>query len=278
VVLTTAALYFGYLAFGCLAPIRLVKLQEIGVGFYRFFGFTCVVLQALSFGFLLFSGNDRFGPIYFAASIAFLLFTLVFTLALRSRRENWIRWSFWSAVFSGLLTVILPWSHFILPPHLEAIGDMAEKMGWGPAWFYMLHALTAALVMGFATLAMMLGHWYLVTPKLSITPLKRFAGGYILLTLFMALQLTVAYLEFIGLRWNEPASFLGGVLKKEVIFAIFRVTWGVLAPLGFSYWIWETVKMKSTQSATGILYAAMVCTLIGEGIGLFLTLQTGVPF
>jgi hypothetical protein len=67
-------------------------------------------------------------------------------------------------------------------------------------------------------------------------------------------------------------------LTGEILFVLFRVAWGILPPLGMAYWIWETVRMKSTQSATGILYAAMICTMIGEGMGLYLTLATGVPF
>jgi hypothetical protein len=264
VVLTVASLYFGLLALGCLAPLPLVKLQEVGQGFYRFFGFTCVALEALSLGSFLWAGDSpssHFKDPSFLAGILFLSATLSFTLSLRSR-TRWLVWTlFMTAVLSGTLaTCILP-------------------REWWPIGWRSFHVLSSALVMGFATLAMMLGHWYLVTPKLSITPLKRFAGGYILLCAWKALELAVLYWIYVGASWTMPKTEMGYTLAhREVIFVLFRVTWGVLAPLGFSYWIWETVKMKATQSATGILYAAMVCTLIGEGIGLFLTLRTGVPF
>ena len=114
---------------------------------------------------------------------------------------------------------------------------------------------------------MMLGHWYLVTPKLSITPLKRYSAAYILLTVFTALKLVLAYHLFVG--WSWPPSTAAGLrlMGEDLMFALFRVTWGVMAPLAASYFIWETVKIKSTQSATGILYASMVCTIIGEGMG-----------
>jgi hypothetical protein len=141
-----------------------------------------------------------------------------------------------------------------------------------------IHALISALVMGAVILAMMLGHWYLVTPKLSITPLKRYSNSYILLTVLTALELVLNYTRYVG--WgNEPLTEAGKHLYYgEILFVLFRVAWGILPPLGMAYWIWETVRLKSTQSATGILYAAMVCTMIGEGMGLYLTLATGVPF
>lgn len=125
---------------------------------------------------------------------------------------------------------------------------------------------------------MMLGHWYLVTPKLSIKPLKRYSAAYILLTVFTALKLLLSYHLAVG--WgSEPVTPEGArLMGDDLVFMLFRVTWGVMAPLAGAYFIWETVKIKSTQSATGILYASMVCTIIGEGMGLFLTLSTGVPF
>jgi len=190
-----------------------------------------------------------------------LLFTLSFTVALRVR-VPWFLWGcFGSALGSGFLGLgVFPW-----------VAD--------PSWFFLsLRAVSSALVLGAGILAMMLGHWYLVTPKLSITPLKRYAAGYILLTAWTALELAMSYHSNVG--WGDKPSTAGGfqLIHGEIIFVLFRVTWGVLAPLGMAYWIWTTVKMRSTQSATGILYASMVCTLIGEGMGLYLTLRTGIPF
>jgi len=107
--------------------------------------------------------------------------------------------------------------------------------------------------------------------------LKRYSGSYILLTLLTALELVFNYFLYVG--WgNGTGTLTSQRWMGEIMFVLFRVAWGILPPLGMAYWIWETVRMKSTQSATGILYAAMICTMIGEGMGLYLTLATGVPF
>ncbi len=261
-VLKIGFLYFAFIAWGCLTLLPLVVLREIGQGFYRFFGFMCVALQTLAIGLALMAGGD-WEQNYKAAAIALgisLFFTLCFTVALRIRRQ-WFLWScFGLAVVSGLASITyFPW------------------VGQTPMLFLAIHALISALVMGAAILAMMLGHWYLVTPKLSITPLKRYSGSYILLTVLTALELVLSYVLYVGLG-NEPATLTSQRWMSEIMFVLFRVAWGVLPPLGMAYWIWETVRMKSTQSATGILYAAMICTMIGEGMGLYLTLATGVPF
>lgn len=262
-VLKIGFLYFAFIAWGCLTLLPLVVLQEIGQGFYRFFGFLCVAMQTLALGLAFWVGGEL-GPGFKNAAIALavsLFFTLCFTIALRIRRP-WFLWGcFWLASASGAIAIgYLPWAG-------------------GERWILLsLHALISALVLGAGILAMMLGHWYLVTPKLSITPLKRYSGGYILLTVLTALELTVNYTLYVG--WGDaPATPAGNLLlHREVLFLLFRVAWGILPPLGMAYWIWETVRMKSTQSATGILYAAMVCTMIGEGMGVYLTLSTGVPF
>ncbi len=254
-----AFLYFSYFAWGCLVLLPLVSLREVGIGFYRFFGFTCVALQTLAFGLALWMG-PAFGPNLRQAAMATgfsLFFTLCFTTALRVR-VRWLVWVFFAlAVLSGLPGLVyFPWE------------------GMSSLGFLALHAVSSALLLGAVTLAMMLGHWYLVIPKLSITPLKRYSTAYILLTAWMALQLAGCYL----LYGNTTGSDGGLVFYREIIFILFRVSWGLLAPLGMAYWIWETVRMRSTQSATGILYAAMVCTMMGEGMGLYLTLSMGVPF
>jgi hypothetical protein len=258
-----AFLYFAFMAWGCLTLLPVVKLQEVGQGFYRFFGFLCVALDTLSLGLALFSGPD-FDPNFHRAAWALgvsLFFTLCFTIALKVR-VRWFLWGcFWVAVLSGG----------------AAIGYFPWQAGINPS-FLLFHAVCSSFVLAAGILAMMLGHWYLVTPKLSITPLKRYSSGYILLTVLTALELALSYFLYVGFG-PQPATASGGqLIHEELIFTLFRVAWGIIPPLGMAYWIWETVRMKSTQSATGILYAAMVCTIIGEGMGLYLTIQTGVPF
>lgn len=256
-----AFLYLSYIAWGCLALLPVVKLREVGQGFYRFFGFTCVALDTLAVGLAILMG-PAFDPPTRAAAWALglsLFFTLCFTIALRVRVRWFIWWCFAMAILAGLAAIAyFPW---------EGRPILVVKA---------IHAISSALLLGSVTLAMMLGHWYLVTPKLSIEPLKRYSAGYILLTLWMTLQIVGAY--FFTRQAGMSDGSVPVEIEQQAIFILFRVVWGLLAPLGMAYWIWETVRMKSTQSATGILYAAMICTLLGEGMGLYLTLQTGFIF
>lgn len=253
-----AFLYFASMAWGCLALLPLVKLQEVGQGFYRFFGFTCVALDTLAVGLALFAGPE-FEPAFQQAAWALgvsLFFTLCFTIALKVR-VRWFLWTcFGAAVAAGAIGLCWPWKG-------------------GAFAILALRAVSSSLLLGSVTLAMMLGHWYLVTPKLSITPLKRYSNSYILLTVWMTLLITAGYF---GSKVVQDSQGIPVFVQQEAIFILFRIAWGLLPPLGMAYWIWETVRTRSTQSATGILYAAMVCTLMGEAMGLYLTLRTGLPF
>ena len=265
-----AFLYISYFAWGCLVLLPVVKLQEVGQGFYRFFGFACVSLQTVAVGMAIWMG-PAFDQNYHQAAWALaasLFFTLCFTIALKIR----VRWFLWTcfglAALSGLVGIAYyPWIG------MNGLFYVGQFPFFSMA-FIAVHAISSALVLGAVTLAMMLGHWYLVTPKLSIAPLKRYSAAYILLTVWMAVQLGSSYLLYSSLTGPDGVH----LFYREFIFILFRVAWGLLTPLGLSYWIWVTVSMKSTQSATGILYAAMVCTMMGEGMGLYLTLQLGVPF
>jgi heme/copper-type cytochrome/quinol oxidase subunit 2 len=52
---------------------------------------------------------------------------------------------------------------------------------------------------------------------------------------------------------------------------------GLIAPLIFGMMAYSAAKIRSTQSATGILYVAAVCTILGELVGVLLARQTGLP-
>ena len=52
---------------------------------------------------------------------------------------------------------------------------------------------------------------------------------------------------------------------------------GVLAPLGFGLMALSAARIRSTQSATGILYVVVVCGFLGELLSMLLTHQSGLP-
>ena len=154
---------------------------------------------------------------------------------------------------------------------LECRGS--EPAGW---WLCSFGKIGSALLLGSVTVTMVLGHWYLVDAKLPITPLKHgalyFAGAVALRWLNVVTVLAREGWEVV--RVTQPADIVYSTLG---LFFFFRALTGLIAPLLLAGPILQTVRMRSTQSATGLLYVALVLVLFGELIAQFLTTATGFP-
>jgi hypothetical protein len=116
--------------------------------------------------------------------------------------------------------------------------------------------LASAFLMGSTLTAMLLGHYYLTAPAMSIDPLKRFVRcmGWSL-----AVRALVALLA-LGFWMSAPEASA----TLSPLFLAIRWGMGVLGPAVATTLAWKTVAIRSTQSATGILYIAMILVLFGE--------------
>jgi hypothetical protein len=109
--------------------------------------------------------------------------------------------------------------------------------------------VTAAIGGVFA--AMILGHWYLVTPKLPEAPLILLARG---LTAVIALQLVLFWAWIAtgaGPADVGPFAALGG---QWALYVWLRLIVGLVFPLIVSWAAIQTARTRSMESATGLLY------------------------
>ncbi len=143
---------------------------------------------------------------------------------------------------------------------------------------YTAGLVSTALVLGSVLVAMILAHWYLIQPRMPIAPLQR------VILLFVGAELVKLPLlvGIVALHYPGWAAGEGGLLRAfvlgDALFVAVRAVLGVLSPLGLAWMTWKTVQIRSIQSATGILYAAIVFVLFGEVISVYLSLSTGQPF
>jgi len=143
----------------------------------------------------------------------------------------------------------------------------------GAAPLLLASSAASMLVLGLVTGAMILGHWYLVTPDLPVSHLAR-------LTRF-ALYSTYAKMALLGVtiwlfadRFGASARAFGVVLgiggggsfqhELDFLWLLARVLIGLVGPAALCAMTLATLKLKATQPATGILYAATVTVLMGE--------------
>lgn len=126
---------------------------------------------------------------------------------------------------------------------------------------------TSAAVLGTATTCMLIGHSYLIAPAMSLTPLRRS-----LVALGVSLLVRMA-LAAVGLwLWTTSAATdnLEAVLWLAARWAI-----GFVAPLVLAWMAWQTTKIRSTQSATGILYVVVILCFLGELTSMLLLEKMG---
>jgi len=144
------------------------------------------------------------------------------------------------------------------------------------ATFLVLHEITAALCLGSVLGAMITGHWYLVQHKLSITPLKKSTLLYLISVSLKTLLIGASF--FLYGNWaNGKILELLTTASLGSVFLYLRLIVGLVLPVIFGVMIWKAVKLHSTQSATGMLYATIVLILMGEMFGKVLTVSLGMP-
>jgi len=131
--------------------------------------------------------------------------------------------------------------------------------------FALLALPLGALALGGANAAMLLGHWYLVTPKLSSGPLQRAA-----LVLVGAVVLQIALVSIAVVRGEislnmEPALIVASGLRVGV---------GLFMTLAVALAAWWTARMN-TQASTGLLFVGLGCVIAGEVSARVLFFLTG---
>ena len=137
-----------------------------------------------------------------------------------------------------------------------------------------LFFMGSTLLLGSVIFSMILGHWYLVVPNLSEKPLLNITyamWGILTVKLCMALFFIFNHPEFFELGTDKGAGYSFNWMMLTM-----RVGWGYLVILVMSIFGYRLIKMRSLQSATGILYAMTVFILGGELASSYLYYQFGM--
>ncbi|MHB8507130.1 MAG: hypothetical protein ACYDGR_00585 [Candidatus Dormibacteria bacterium] len=147
---------------------------------------------------------------------------------------------------------------------LIAAAHVYPTPAWGAAGTAASYLLSA-LVVGTVTSAMLLGHWYLVVPNLSTRPL------FILLAGITVGLLAQSALLAVGLE--TLAGHAGVATRHEIVSGAYSpVFWahvvvGLLLPLLVTALTFQSARLRSLMSVTGLLYVAVVLTLVGQVTG-----------
>lgn len=129
--------------------------------------------------------------------------------------------------------------------------------------------VSSGALLGFTMAAMLLGHWYLNSPGMQLRPLRKLI---VAMSVAVGLQ---AILSALGL-WGEFAA--GAMITTQwLLFVVLRWTFGIVGVAVMALMAWKTLDIPNTQSATGILYVAVIGTFVGETMALLLSSESLYP-
>ena len=162
----------------------------------------------------------------------------------------------------------------ILPVSVGAVFVVMAAFGWtaygaGTALLLALHLLSAALVLGTSMVAMSTGHWYLANAQLSFDILIRLCKMFVAAIGIKAIIVTIYALTRFEEYWRLEDFY-------KLVMGV-RIAAGIVLAVALALMSLSCAKRHANQSATGILYVAVVFVLIGETISLYLSLGMNRP-
>jgi len=137
--------------------------------------------------------------------------------------------------------------------------------------------LSSILLLGAAAGAMILGHFYLVVIDLPIQALRRLTVLLVVALVLRALVVGVLLLGPMAAGLDDARQVALGLWSPDGVFVWMRVLFGIAGPFSLIWFIWKTVEIRSTQSATGILYVQLFLVMSGELLAKYLRVAAGLP-
>jgi protein NrfD len=258
-------LFLSHLAIGIVFTLAFIS-REAGVKFFRFNAGLAALLLVAAFTFRPPEASaTEWGRVAFGALIL-LEAMLVIYWATIGRTLASIRPAIaGTGIAAGIVAIVA-----------QAIASTAG----GPPVQAMtiVSFFSSALLLGGACTAMILGHWYLVIPSLQVSHLQSIAKFHMAsLALRVVVVAAAIFVAIVSWKPGMGPSFKGYIFSIDGIFFWQRVLFGLAGPAVLSYLTWETAKIRSTQSATGILYVDFFTVVVGEVLAKYLFLATRVP-
>lgn len=258
-------LFLAHLGTGIAFTLLLVS-KEAGVKFFRFNAgmAAALVAAALAFRPEPTTAQRVASPgAVVALGVALACLTIYWIIA--GRIWGWLRPPLAAAATAaGMVAVLI---------HANGAVHGAAVSGAG---LTTASAVTSVGLLGTTCTAMVLGHWYLVIPSMQVAHLQRMVGIHIVTLAARVLIVGVVLVLAMDAPLATGRSLRGYVTSIDGIFFWQRVLFGLAGPALLGYLTWETAKIRSTQSATGILYVDFFTVVVGEVLASYVLLSTGL--
>jgi hypothetical protein len=232
------ALFCLRLASGLLACLLLLRPAQVNPRFFRVQLLTALALMVVA-AFFLRASADLFLWLTLGTGMGLcFLGSLAWSL---DRAPGGVYFTVGAAVVG--VTALLQGA-FLIFPDMSGTTLAADQ-------------LTSGILLGMATTAMLMGHSYLIAPSMSLRPLLVLVGG-----LFVALALRGLVSGWGLWLWTREHP----LVRLDEATMLLPVRWlvGLVGPTALNILALQTARIRSTQSATGILYVVVILTFLGE--------------
>lgn len=241
------------LSFGTQALSPIVDTKLTGVGFYKLGISVVLVSLMLSFG-IDFYMEPALSPIEIGCYL-FLIFSNVLTYFLHKDDKSILMW---------VLYILQVLTFGVLSFHI---------FSFDPAWLQFFF-ITAGVI-AISNFAMILGHYYLVVPKLTFEPLI-YCLMIFWVFIFVKLFFSLSVLLGPAAPYLAEGTTYGDGYMYNWLFISMRYLWGYAAPIILSFFTYRLCRLKSNQSATGVLYIVEFFVIVGELISIYLMAKHGL--
>ncbi len=231
---------------------------QVPLGYTRFTGLCLLVCAALAIWLRSTFPPADLSPtanLWFQAErVASVVFTLLLAVYLLTQRARVI------GPVVPVLALATVWCAAL-------VTSSNQLAGLGPP----LAVLAGAIALGSALAGLSLGHWYLVSPTLATDPLVRVT--FLNIGALLA-QIVLLPMLLFGPGVNQQQT--GLLFSEDALFLGVRIIFGLAVPLAASIMTWRTARIRSLDSATGLLYIVAALILAGEIAARTLFFLTGV--
>ena len=257
---TWFSVYLNLFALGTAASLLAVPYKQIGKYYFSFHSTVLLVLVAVAVlvekPWQGLAHGTSYMRVVAGLSLLFAVLVLLQNVVVRAAASE-----------LRLDALILPVSAGAVYVIMGSFG--VTDYGAGTAVLLTFHLLTSAMVLGTSMVAMSTGHWYLANAQLSFDILIRLCWMFVAAigakTVIVAIYAVTRFEDY--WRLEDFYKLVMGV----------RIIAGIILAVVLAFMSLSCAKRRANQSATGILYVAVVFVLIGETISIYLTLGTQRP-
>jgi hypothetical protein len=257
---------------GILSTLFWIPEEDLGRGYYQLKALIVLGLLALLVAIIWLHPIEPFGV---NAALGIWFLAIACLCAFVYYAAVWLQQWRWSRVPAALAMVAVTGALLLggttLIPTLTPLPSRQALI--------VVDLLSASFLLGWSLVTMLLGHWYLISPKLSFRYLTTFCRVLVTAVVFRTLVVGWSLLAAHSVDpfvmphpWGMLVD-LGG----QGMFFWFRILWGLAIPFLLALMSLHCARNQSNQSATGILYVLLLGGFIGEITALYLSVTTGVP-